>query len=104
MWASAIVKCQISADAGVGHGLIGVEIDLLVFDRPPEPFDEDIVPSGSLAIHGDDDSGPLQHRREVHRGKLRALIRIEDIGFTMTGKCRTLRETLCKSFSTECAI
>lgn len=57
MWASGIVKGQISANAatGLGHGLVGVEIDLLVFDRPPEPLDEDIVrqtplPSIEMAI------------------------------------------------------
>lgn len=36
MWASAIIKGgQISAnaDAGLGHGLIGVEVDFLVFDQ-----------------------------------------------------------------------
>lgn len=52
MWASAIAKGQISdnADAGVGHGLVGVEVDLLVFDRPPEPLDEHVVPPRTLVI------------------------------------------------------
>lgn len=46
MWASGVVKAQISADgsAGLGNGLVGVEVNFLVFDRPPEPFHEDIVP------------------------------------------------------------
>ncbi len=63
MWASAIVKGQIStnADAGFGHGLVGVEVDLLVFDRPPKAFHEDIVPPSALAIHRDGDFGFLQH-------------------------------------------
>lgn len=68
MWASAVVEAQISADgsAGLGYGLVGVEIDLLVFDRPPEPLDEDIIPSRALAVHRDGDLSFLQHRREVH--------------------------------------
>ena len=53
MWASAIVKGQISAnaDTGLGHGFVGVEIHLLVFDRPPKALDEDIVPPRALAVH-----------------------------------------------------
>jgi hypothetical protein len=53
MWASAIERGQISADvdACLGHGLVGVEVDFLVFDRTPEPFDEDIVPPSAFAIH-----------------------------------------------------
>jgi hypothetical protein len=45
MWASTGIEDQISAYAptGLGDGLLGVEVDLLVVDRPPEPFDEDIV-------------------------------------------------------------
>jgi len=33
--------------------LIGSEIDLLVFDRFPEPLDEDVVAPGTLAVHAD---------------------------------------------------
>jgi len=75
MWASAIVKGQIAADAsaGLGHCFIGVEVDFLVFDRTPEPLDEDVVPPRTLAIHRDGDFRLLRHRREVHRGELRAL-------------------------------
>lgn len=75
MWASAILEGQISADAssGLGHCLVGVEIDLLVFDRPPEPLDEDIVPPSSFAIHRDGDFSFLQHGGEVDGGELRTL-------------------------------
>ena len=57
MWASAIVKGQIStdADAGLRHGPVGVEINLLIFDRPPESLDETLsrhapLPSIEMAI------------------------------------------------------
>ncbi len=75
MWASAIVKGQIStdADAGLRHGLVGVEINLLIFDRPPEPLDEDIVPPRALAIHRDGDFRLLQHGGEVNGRELRSL-------------------------------
>ena len=50
MWASAIVKGQISAnaDASFGHVLVGVEVDFFVFDRTPEPFDDHVVPPRPL--------------------------------------------------------
>jgi hypothetical protein len=67
MWASAIVKVQIAADtsASLGHCLVGVEIDLFVFDRPPEPLDEDVVAPCALAIHRDGNLSLLQHGCEV---------------------------------------
>jgi hypothetical protein len=38
----AVVEGQITADRGarLGHAVIGAQVDLLVFDRPPQPFDE----------------------------------------------------------------
>ena len=72
MWASAVVKVQISADASasLGPGLVGVELDLLVFDRPPEPLDEDIVTPRTLAVHRDFNLGLLLRCREVDGGEL----------------------------------
>jgi hypothetical protein len=39
MWASGIIKTEIPADpsSGLRHAFVGVQIDLLIFDRPPEP-------------------------------------------------------------------
>ncbi len=69
MWETAIVKGQIStnADASLGHGLVDVEVDFPVFDRPPEPFDEDVVMPRTLAIPRYGDFRLLQHHREVQR-------------------------------------
>ena len=41
----AVVETQIPADrrAGLRDAGVGSEVDLLVFDRPPEPLDEDVV-------------------------------------------------------------
>lgn len=88
MWTSSVVEGQISAnaEAGLGHGLVGVEIDLFVFNRTPEPFDEDVAPPRTLAIHRDGDLRLLQRRREVHRGELRSLVGIEYVGFAVTGQ------------------
>ena len=73
--ASSMVEVQIATDprSGLGHGLVGVEGDFLVFDRPPKPFDEDIVPPRALAIHRDGNLSFLQHGGEVDGGELRSL-------------------------------
>ena len=54
----AIVKIQIPADrdARLADTGVGAEIDLLVFDRSPYPFDEDVVAPGALAVHADRDA------------------------------------------------
>ena len=78
----AIVEAQMPADRGPGFGdaVVVAQADLLVFHRPPEPFDEDVVAPGALAVHADGDLGPLQHRDEVGAGELRTLIAVEDLG------------------------
>ena len=57
MRAAAIVKIEIPPDRGacVRHAVVGVQIDLLVLHRPPEPFDEHVVPPRALAVHADRD-------------------------------------------------
>ena len=48
-------------DAGLGEGVVGVEVDLLVLEGAPEPLDEDVVevaaPTlrriGRVAYHGE---------------------------------------------------
>ena len=47
---------------------------------------EYIVPPRALAVHRDGDFSFLQHRREVHRGELRALVGIEYVGFAISGE------------------
>ncbi len=67
MRSSAVVELQISGQAlsGDRYPVVGAQIDLLVFDRSPEPFDEDVVPPRALAVHADLDVGVLQRLDEV---------------------------------------
>jgi hypothetical protein len=53
--APGVEEVEIAADAGAGltDALVGSQIDLLVFDAPPKPLDEDIVAPASLAVHAD---------------------------------------------------
>ena len=79
MWASTIVEAELSPDRGTGLGDAGVgsQVDLLVFDGPPEALNQDIVPPGALSVHADPDLPRRQHLDEVAGGELAALIGIE---------------------------
>ena len=74
MRALAIVEFQIAADRGacLADAVVGSEIDLFVFDRAPEPFDEDVVAPGSLAVHADGDGVRQEQAGEVGAGELAA--------------------------------
>ena len=58
---------------------IGPEVDFLIFDRPPQPFDHDIVAPRALAVHANRDLGRLQGHQKGPRGELAALIRVHDL-------------------------
>ncbi len=81
MRSSGIVEIEITADggAGVADRLVNSKIDLLVFDRAPQPFDKDVVAPGALAVHADSDGVLDQRAGEGRAGELAALIGVEDI-------------------------
>ena len=81
----AVVECHIPAQAFTRgrDAVVGAQINLLVFDRPPEPFDKDVIPPCPLAVHADLDVGILQRRDEVYGGELAALVRIHDLWFAI---------------------
>ena len=72
MLALLIVEGQPSANAGLGLGntRIGVEVDFLVFEAPPQSLDEDVVHAAPLAVHADGDLVALQGAGEVVAGEL----------------------------------
>ena len=57
MWPAPIVEVDVSANAslGVGHRVVGVQVDLFVLDRLPQSFHEDVVAPRALAVHADRD-------------------------------------------------
>ena len=77
----AIVEVQIPADRGAGlaDAVVGVQIDLLVLDRSPDPLDEDVVAPGALAVHADRDLVLRSAAGEGLAGELAALIGVEDL-------------------------
>src|SRR4051812_6314427 len=81
----AVVEIQIPTDrsACLADAVVGPEIDLFVFDRAPEPLDEDIVTPGAPAVHAYGDGVVEQQPREVETGELAALVRVENVGLGM---------------------
>jgi hypothetical protein len=89
MLALVIVEAEPSANAGLGLGdrRIGIEVDFLVFEAPPQSLDEDVVHAAPLAIHADRYLVALQGAGEVVAGELAALVGIEDLGPAVVREC-----------------
>ena len=75
-----------SRDAPPGYWRNPPQIKLVIFDVPPEPLDEDVVPPDAFPIHADPDLVLHQQARDGAAGVLGALIGIEDLGLAMPGK------------------
>ena len=56
---------------------VGFQMDLLIFDRAPQPLDEDVVQEAAAAVHRDRDPGRQQLAGERGAGELRALVGVE---------------------------
>ena len=52
-----VIELQVFRDGSPGFvdRPVGVEIDLFILDRLPDPFDEDVVAPAALAVHADYD-------------------------------------------------
>ena len=75
MRAAPVVECHIAVQPAtrLRDASVGTQVDFLVFDRPPEPFDKDIVAPRALAVHANRDLGVLQGREKGDGGELAAL-------------------------------
>ena len=60
-----IVEIQIPTDLSPRHADCGisVQINLLVFNRSPQPLDDDVVAPGASTVHADRDLFAHQHGR-----------------------------------------
>ena len=64
---------------GITDGVVSMEIDLFIFEAPPQPFHEDVIPPPARPIHTDLNPLILEKSSELLAGELTALIRIEDL-------------------------
>ena len=74
-----IVKVEIvsqSTPSG-GNRVIVVEIDLLILDSAPEPFNEDVVKIATSAVPTDGNVSRLKSSGKRIRSKLTALVVVE---------------------------
>lgn len=64
---------------GLGSGFADAEVDLLVFDRTPDPLDEDIAPAMRLYHPSKWRFGLVQHGSEVDGVNLRSLLKMSGL-------------------------
>ena len=75
-----VVKQKIFGKPLVRFSNISVrfQIDILVFDRPPQSLGENIIHIPSPSVHADSDIAGDKNFSKIIVGKLRSLIAIED--------------------------
>ena len=88
VWSLLIVEYQVALQALVcgADGLVGVQIDLLVFNAFPRSFHEHVVPPTPFPVHADLDAVVLQEPRELLAGELAPLIGMEDLRRAIVGQ------------------
>ena len=71
-----VVEVDPLADDPFGREAVGqlVQVDRLVFQRPPQPLDEDVVHAAAATVHGDAHAGVFEDAGEVEAGI--ALVRV----------------------------
>src|SRR3954454_18182602 len=78
------------ADRSLGfcNTVVGPKVDLFVFDRTPNPLDEDVVAPGAFAVHADRNGVVPQQTGELDAGELASLVGIENLRFSgASAKC-----------------
>lgn len=54
----------------ISNAVVGVQVDMLVLHRAPEPVDKNVVHPSPLAVHTDLDAVDLQDAGELLTGEL----------------------------------
>ena len=89
MKASLVVEGKIFADPGFRLVAVGVafEIDVLILERAPDAFDEDVVHPAAAPVHRDAHAGLEQRAGEIRAGELTALVGVENLRLAVSGQC-----------------
>ena len=59
------------------HTPVIFQVDLLLFQRGPQPLDEDVVEDPPATVHADENSVVLEQAGEIVAGELRSLVGVE---------------------------
>ncbi len=88
MGSLSVVERKVRAEPAsqLTAGLVSFEVNVFVFDAPPETLDKDVVDPAALAVHADLDPRGFQFVDPVVARKLRSLIRVEDLRCTVPGQ------------------
>ncbi len=75
----SVVKLEMGgqAKAGFCNAMVIMKINFFVFDRFPEPLDEDVVAGPTPTVHADRDAVFFKRTDEIRCGNLRSLIHVE---------------------------
>jgi len=65
------LKPQRNAPPCLGHGLVRLQVHLLVFETPPKPLDKDVIEPSTPAVHADLNAGLLEQAGEKLARKLK---------------------------------
>ena len=74
-------KIFLQSQTSFQYVLVLIEIDILLFDAPPQSLDKDIVQAPTATIHTDPNLIRFQYTRKPRTGEMTALIGIEDVRF-----------------------
>ena len=81
MWSLAVVVGHkaVDSDSGISWCLVGVGINILVFDSSPQSFHEDIVIRSATMIHTDLCSSIQKKGCKLWAGEMTSLVTIHDL-------------------------
>lgn len=88
MTALGVVEVEVSYQSlsKLPRRLVGAQVDILVLDAAPEPFDENVVDPAAFAVHADVDIVVFEHTGEGVAGELHPLVGVEDLGLAKTAQ------------------
>jgi hypothetical protein len=88
--ALVIVKAYplLQAVAKLGATAEGMQVKVIVFDGPPQPFNEDVVLASAEAVHTDGDPVVLEDLSKTVASELCSLVGVEDLRFSITPLCQ----------------
>jgi len=97
MQAARVVEREVARELlpGLGHALVGVQVDVLVFHALPQPLDNPGGHPSTFAVHADLDVVVFEHLGKLDTRELTSRIGVE--GF----RCAVLGDRLFEHFDTE---